>query len=289
MKRTIHRLIGRLVATLNKPGRHADGGNLYLMIDKGGAKRWTFFFRQRGRLREMGLGGLNSVTLAMARELAAECRKALATGADPILKRKRAPNGAPTFGAFADQFIEAKQSGWRSAKHTKQWRTALTQQAAPLRTRPVDQISTEDVLAVLRPLWTKTPETASRLRSRIEQVLDAARAAGHRSGENPARWRGHLNQLLAKRQGVARTHFAAMPYSDVPALVAALRERSSLNMLAFEFLILTAARSGEARGARWDEIDLAAAVWMIPAERMKSGREHRVPLSERSLEILAEA
>jgi integrase len=290
MKRTIHRLNARLVAALNRPGRHADGAGLYLVVDPSGAKRWAFLFRRQGRLREMGLGGLNSVSLAMARERAAESRKMLGSGGDPILKRKASVNAAPTFGAFADQFVETKAPGWRSAKHTQQWRRAITQHAAPLRRRPVDEITTEDVLAVLKPMWTEKPETASRLRARIEQVLDAARAAGHRSGENPARWRGHLDQLLSKRLRIDRGHFAALPYPDVPAFVTALRERPpGPAALALEFLILTAARSGEARAATWDEIDVAAAIWIIPPARMKAGREHRVPLSDRALEVLADA
>ncbi|HEV3045137.1 MAG TPA: integrase arm-type DNA-binding domain-containing protein, partial [Roseiarcus sp.] len=289
MKRTIHRLNARLVAALNKPGRHSDGAGLYLVVDPSGAKRWAFLFRRHGRLREMGLGGLNSVTLAMARERAAETRKTLASGGDPILKRKAAVNAAPSFGGFADQFVETKAPGWRSAKHAQQWRRSITQHASLLRRRRVDEITTEDVLAVLKPMWTEKPETASRLRARIEQVLDAARAAGHRSGENPARWKGHLDQLLSKRLRVDRGHFAAMPYTDLPAFVLALRERPGAAALALEFLILTAARSGETRGATWDEIDLAAAIWIIPPARMKAGREHRVPLSDRALEVLAEA
>jgi integrase len=165
----------------------------------------------------------------------------------------------------------------------------LTKYAAPLRSKPVDAIDTADVLAVLKSIWTATPETAQRLRGRIEQVLDAARAAGYRSGENPARWKGHLDQLLPKRQKLTRGHFAAMPYTDVPAFIARLRQQRGFAALALEFAIHTAARSGEALGARWSEIDLEGRLWTIPKARMKANREHRVPLSQRSAEILSEA
>jgi hypothetical protein len=255
MPRSINRLSARTVSTLAKPGRHSDGGNLYLVVESGGAKRWAFLFRWHGRLREMGLGGLASVPLAKARELAADCRAMLAADRDPIAARKEAPTGAPTFGAFADSFIETKGPGWRDAKHRAQWKMTLTHYAAPLRAKAVDAISTDDVLSVLKPLWNEKPETASRLRGRIENVLDAARAAGHRSGENPARWRGHLALLLPKRRKLTRGHHAALPYKDVPGFVACLRERPAMAALALEFTILTAARSGETLGAKWSEID----------------------------------
>jgi integrase len=237
----------------------------------------------------MGLGGANSISLAKARELAAECRQIRTLGDDPIAARKGASISTPTFGAFADQFLEAKGSGWRNEKHRAQWKMTLGVYAAPMRRKPVDTISTEDVLGVLKPIWTEKPETASRLRGRIEVVLDAARAAGHRTGENPARWKGHLAQLLSKRQKLTRGHHAALPYADVPAFVARLREQSGGAALALEFTILTAARSGEALGARWPEIDLDEKLWTVPAARMKGSREHRVPLSGQALAVLAEA
>ena len=196
MARQVDKLSARTVATLAKPGRHSDGGGLYLVIEPSGSKRWAFLFRQGGRLREMGLGGFGSVPLALAREMAADCRKTIANGGDPIAARKGAGAATPTFGGFADKFIETKGEGWRNAKHRAQWEMTLTVYAGPLRRKTVDAITTEDVLGVLKPLWTAKPETASRLRGRIEAVLDAARAAGHRSGENPARWKGHLAQLL---------------------------------------------------------------------------------------------
>jgi integrase len=284
----LNRLNARLVATLAEPGRHADGGGLYLIVDPSGAKRWAFLFRAGGRRREMGLGGLSSVPLALARELAAEMRKTVALGGDPINGRKTA-TATPTFGEFADRYLEAKNPGWRNAKHRAQWAMTLSKYAAPLRGKRIDAIAAEDVLEVLKPIWMTRSATASQLRGRIEAVLDAARAAGHRSGENPARWKGHLAQLLPKRQKLTRGHHAAMAYDRVPAFARSLRARNGAAALALEFLILTAARSGEAMGARWSEIDTQAKLWIIPKERMKAGREHRVPLSDRALAILAAA
>jgi integrase len=289
MAQRVNKLNARTVATIAKPGRHSEGGGLYLVVEKSGSKRWAFLFRQNSRLREMGLGGLNSVPLAMARQLAADCRKTIARGGDPIAKRNASAHAVPTFGAFADKFLETQGPGWRNEKHRAQWAMTLREYAAPIRRKPVDAIKTEDMLGVLKPIWTAKPETASRLRGRIEQVLDAARAAGHRTGENPARWKEHLQQLLPKRQKLTCGHHAAMPYEKVPAFIDALRDRPSVASLALEFLILTAARSGEALGTTWPEIDLEAKVWVVPSNRMKSHREHRVPLSDRALAVLAEA
>jgi integrase len=289
MARQVNKLSARTVATLTKPGRHSDGGGLYLVVERSGSRRWAFLFRQNGRLREMGLGGLNSVPLATAREVAADCRRTLAGGGDPIAARKGASISTPTFGAFADQFLEAKGPGWRNEKHRAQWKMTLEVYAAPMRRKPIDAITTEDVLGVLKPIWTEKPETASRLRGRIEAVLDAARAAGHRTGENPARWKGHLAQLLSKRQKLTRGHHAALPYAEVPDFVARLHEQTGVATLALEFTILTAARSGEALGARWSEIDYDEKLWTVPAGRMKGSREHRVPLSNTALAVLAKA
>jgi integrase len=288
MGREINRLSARGVAALAKPGRHADGGGLYLAVDKSGAKRWVFLFRRDGRLREMGLGGLTSVPLVKARELGAAARAVLQAGGDPIeAKRIEAPR-VPTFGEAADAFIEAMSPQFRNAKHIDQWKMTLTEYAAPLRAKAVDAIATEDVLKVLQPLWLTKPETASRLRGRIERVLDAAKAKGHRSGENPALWRGHLSNLLPKAKKLSRGHHAAMDYREVPAFVGELRRRQAVSARALEFTILTAARSGETFGATWAEIDLKAAVWTVPGARMKAGREHRVPLSSAALLILGE-
>ena len=187
---------------------------------------------------------------------------------------------------MADQVHEALSLGFRSAKHTAQWKTTLATYAAPLRDKAIDTISTDDVLSLLKPIWTTKAETASRVRGRIEKILDAAKAKGYRQGENPARWRGHLDHLLPKRSKLTRGHHAAMPYDDVAAFIARLRESDGLGALTLEFCILTAARSGEVLGARWSEIDLDKKIWTVPADRMKAGREHRVPLPERAVAIL---
>ncbi len=291
MARQLRKLSSRTVASLTTPGKHGDGGGLYLDIDKDGRRRWIFLAIRDGKRREMGLGGCPAVSLAEARAKADEARKLVAAGVDPIEARRdagKAEAGKPTFGECADKFIEAKSSEWRNDKHRAQWKMTLEKYAAPLRSRPVDEIDTAAVLTVLRPLWQTRSETASRLRGRIESVLDAAKAESHRSGENPARWKGHLDKLLAKRQQLTRGHHAALPYSDVPRFISELRAMNAMTAKALEFAILTAARSGEVLGARWDEIDLGAKVWTVPATRMKAAREHRVPLSGRAIEILDE-
>jgi integrase len=288
--RKVNRLSARAVATLKKPGRHADGGGLYLTVDKSGSKRWTFMFEQAGRQREAGLGGVNSVPLAKAREIAAEFREAIAAGRDPIAERqadRQAQRARKTFWECAVDLHESKRSGWRNAKHAAQWLATLDQHAKSLRDVPVDLVDTTAVLGALQPIWRTVPETATRVRGRIETVLDAAKALGLRSGENPARWRGHLALILPKPTK-APCHHAAMPYGDVPAFLTCLRTRQSVAARALEFLILTAARSGEVLGAKWSEIDADNGVWTIPASRMKAGREHRVPLSSRAAAILAE-
>ena len=271
---------------LGKPGRHADGGGLYLSVGPGEAKRWVFLFRWRGRLKEMGLGSFYAVTLARAREKAFAARAQLADGINPI-ESKRAAAAVPTFGDLADAYVKSKRTEWRNDKHAEQWTATLTKGAAGLRALRVDRIETADILDTLKPLWNEKPETASRLRGRIERVLDAAKAQGFRTGENPARWRGHLDHLLARRQKLTRGHHAALPFAKVPGFVSDLRERKAMAALGLEFLILTAARSGEVRGMTWAEVDTAAKVWTVPGARMKGGREHRVPLSPRALEILA--
>lgn len=289
MATQIAKLGARKAASMTEPGRHSDGGGLYLNVTPSGARSWLFMWKRDGRRREMGLGPLASVPLAKAREKAAACRALVADGLDPIEQAraaKSAERSVPTFGETAQHYIDAKASEWRNAKHHAQWRMTLDVYAAALRDLPVDRISTQDVLAALRPIWLDKPETASRLRGRIEHVLDAAGASGHRRGENPARWRGHLDKLLPKRQKLSRGHHAALPYEQVPAFLARLRARVSIAALALEFAILTAARSREVLEARWSELDLTAGIWTVPAARMKAGRPHRVPLSGRALEIL---
>jgi integrase len=245
-------------------------------------------YRRNDRLREMGLGPLLKVPLAKARELASEARAQLGAGKDPITERRVIPERIPTFGEMADDFIETMRPQFRNAKHVAQWEMTLRHYAKPLRSKAVNAIQTEDVLQVLKPIWNAKSETASRVRGRIERVLDAAKAKGHRTGENPALWRGHLANLLPRRRKLARGHHAAMAYPDVPAFIGRLREREAVAALALEFTILTAARSGETFGARWREVDPDAAVWTIPADRMKAAREHRVPLTPRALAILRE-
>jgi hypothetical protein len=288
MARTVKRLSARAVQTLQEPGRHADGGGLYLSISSDGSRRrWVFLFRWRnpgetgpGRLREMGLGSAATVSLAQARDLAEAARSELRSGRNP-LDARRTKQRVPTFGEMADQVIASLERGWRNEKHRYQWRQTLDGRCRAIRDLPVNAITTDHVLGVLQPIWREIPETASRLRGRIEKVLDAAKARGQREGENPARWRGHLDHLLPPRRRLTRGHHKALPYSEIPALVARLRELGSVSALCLEFLILTAARSGEALGARWQEFDLERGIWTVPSHRVKAGLEHRVPLSPR--------
>jgi Phage integrase central domain/Arm DNA-binding domain len=262
MIRRLNRLSARTVATVKKPGRHADGGGLYLVVDKSGAKRWVFLFRLGGPLKEMGLGGLTRVNLAEARRLAEWCRTTLAKGLNPIEARKAAGR-VPTFGECADEFMASMQGKWRNQTHRGQWVMTLTRYTQEIRSMPVNMVETAVVLKILQPLWQRIPETAARLRSRIEKVLDAAGAKGYRDGENPARWRGHLETLLPPRQKLTRGHYAAMPFAELPSFMARLRAREGLAAQALEFAILTAARSGEVLGARWSEIDLETKVWTV--------------------------
>jgi integrase len=293
MARSINKLSARAAETLSKPGRHSDGGGLYLSISGEGRRRWVFLYRWRGRLREAGLGSASKggVPLKAAREKAAQGRALVKAGVDPIGEWNK-PDAAlaQTFGKAADDFLAAHQGGWRNEKHKAQWTMTLARYCEPIRNMPVDAIDTEAVLSVLQPLWARAPETASRLRGRIETILDAAKARGHigRNEANPARWRGHLDKLLPKRSKLTRGHHSAMPYADVPSFLATLRQRSATAARALEFCILTATRSGEALAARWEEIDLDAKVWMIPPARTKAAREHRVPLSDRAVAILRE-
>ena len=249
MARKINRLNARAVATITKHRRHADGGGLYLSISPNGGRRWVFLYRWHVKPTEIGFGSARDVTLARARELAGQARAKLAAGINPKDAR-RTPEGA-TFGECANRLIEAMRPSWRNAKHAAQWEMTLRDYAAPLRRLPVDKIVTDEVLSVLKPLWNDKPETGSRLRGRIERVLDAAKAQGLRSGENPARWRGHLDQLLPKRQLLTRGHHAAMNYAELPAFMTNLQARQATAALVLEFAILTAARSGEVLGARW--------------------------------------
>ncbi len=285
MAQSVNRLSARAVATITIPGRHADGGNLFLVVDKSGAKRWVFLTHAGGKQREYGLGSVQTVTLAAARELASQYRAMIAQGIDPR-EARNAVVSVPTFSNFTTEWLHENEIQWRNAKHRAQWRMTLDVYAVPLGKMTVDEIGTDDVLGVLKPIWKEKPETASRLRGRIERLLDAAKAKGFRSGENLARWRGHLANLLPARQKLTRGHHAAMPFKDVPAFLIRLQGRGSMASMALQFLILTAARSGEVLGAKWDEIDFDSAVWSLPASRMKAGRAHRVPLSNPALQLL---
>lgn len=289
MARPTNRLTARTIVGCKEPGIYADGAGLYLRVTGTGAKQWTFLYQWNGKRRELGLGGINSVSLARAREKAAEARALVADGIDPYVQ-KRTRRSVPTFGYAADQFIEMRSEAVRSDKSLARYKRILGEKgyAAALREKPVNQIDTEDVLGVLKPLWGSKPETASLARGYIENVLNACKAKGYRSGENPAAWRGHLDHLLPARQKLSRGHHAAMPFTDVPAFVGELRQRYALAALGLELLILTAARSGEVLLAKWGEFDVEARVWTVPAQRMKAGREHRVPLTKRAITILEE-
>lgn len=284
-----NKLTTKAVEKLTKPGIYSDGENLYLRISKNGGKRWVFIYKRpgAGSRTEMGLGSASIVSLAHARQKAEAARQHLAEGRDPRAATAKVAS-VPTFGELARSYFETHCATWRSEKHRQQWISSLETYAKPIWDMQVDVIEKRDVLAVLNPIWLSIPETASRVRNRIECVLDAAAAADHRSGENPARWRGNLSHLLPARPKIATKHHAAMPINEVPAFIQRLRDREAISARCLEFLILTAARAGEALGARWSEIDLDAATWTIPAERMKAGRVHRVPLSDRAVEILRE-
>lgn len=284
MTRVLNKLTDQKCKAEKKPGLHSDGGGLYLNIKPTGAKSWSFVWRRDGKRSEMGLGAYPAVGLARARKLATDYREAIAEGRNPIAEKKR--EAEPIFSECVKQFLESMEGQWRNEKHRAQWRTTLNTHAASLHNIRVSQIDTDAVLAVVEPIWTKLPETASRLRGRIERVLDFAKAKGWRSGENPALWRGHLKNVLPARQKLTRGHHAAMPYVDVPGVVERLWALPGTSARGLEFLILTAARSGEVLEATWNEIDLDGKVWTVPAVRMKAGREHRVPLTPRMVEIL---
>jgi len=284
MTRAIHKLTDRTCKASTRPGMLGDGGGLYLGIKASGSRSWSFIWKSSGKRHELGLGSYPAVTLAKARVLAAEHREAIADGRNPIAERRT--EAVPSFGECAEQFIKSMEPQWRNEKHRAQWRSTLSTYAEPIWSNSVSDIDTDDVLRVLNPIWQKRPETASRLRGRIERVLDFAKVRGWRSGENPALWRGHLKSILPARTKLSRGHHAAMPYVDIPEFVNRLRDLEAISARALEFLILTAGRSGEVREATWNEFDLEAGVWTVPALRMKAGKIHRVPLSPRALEIV---
>lgn len=288
MPRIIDRLSARSVSAIVKPGLHADGAGLYLRVEPSGAKRWAFLFQWRSKRKEMGLGSVTDVGLAEARNTARTARKQVSAGTNPIeeKRRQRLSHGLQTFGELADQLIADLAPGWKSPAHIQQWKTALQAHAAPLRPLHPSQITTDDILAVLKPIWLVTPETASRLRQRIERVLDAAKAKDLRSGENPARWKGHLASLLTSPKALPRGHHAALHYGQMPEFMRALRGVPGISARCLELTILTVLRSTECRLGRGPEFELDAGLWTVPGERMKRKIDHRIPLCARAIEIV---
>ncbi|WP_374690611.1 tyrosine-type recombinase/integrase [Accumulibacter sp.] len=295
MAKTIKKLTSLMVSKASQPGLYGDGAGLYLQVGPTGAKSWLFRFMLKGKSRAMGLGPVHTISMAEARGRAVECRKLLLEGQDPIEARnaanlaKRLQDAqALTFKQCAEQFIETHRAGWRNAKHAAQWENTLRDYAHPtIGDLPVSAIDTRLVMRCLSEVWTRKTETAKRLRGRIEAILDWATTSNYRHGENPARWRGHLENLLPSPGKVAKvTHHPALPYADIATFVSSLRQQKGTGARAVEFAILTAARSGEVRGATWREIDLGQALWEIPAERMKAQKEHRVPLSSAAIDLL---
>lgn len=295
MARLIQKLSPLMVTKLTKPGYHGDGAGLWLQVSPSGSKSWLFRFAKGGRERQMGLGSIRDVTLTEAREFARDCRRHLLAGRDPIEERKGARTAQHlldsrrvTFDQCANGYIAAHRDSWKSSKHAAQWTSTLSTYASPIiGTLPVAEVDTALVVKVLSPIWQCKTETASRLRGRIESILDWASTSQYRQGENPARWRGHLEHLLAKPAKLARVvHHPALPWQHIGTFIADLRKRQGIAARAVEFAILTATRSGEVRGATWEEVE--GNVWTIPSNRMKAGKEHRVPLSSAAMAVLQE-
>jgi integrase len=296
MAQTVGKLTALKVARGLQPGMYADGAGLYLQVTGVGSRSWIYRFWSRGKGREMGLGSLAAVSLSEARIKAGECRRLRQEGIDPIEARKAHREQAVldtaktvTFKEAAATYIASHQAGWRNAKHAAQWTSTLTTYADPfIGALSIQAIDTALVLKVLEPIWKTKPETASRVRGRIEAILDWAKVRGLRQGENPARWRGHLNHLLPPTSKVRRVnHHAALAYAALPDFISQLRAQDGVAARALEFTILTAACTGETIGAVWNEVNLSEKIWTVPAERMKAVREHRVPLSARALAILS--
>lgn len=297
MARGINKLTPLGVSKTTKPGYYGDGGGLWLQVSKTGSKSWAFRFKSpvTSKAREMGLGSLATYSLAEARCRAKEARQAVDAGRDPIAERETkrqetrlAAALAMSFDQCAEAYVAAHRSGWKSPKHAKQWESTLATYAGPVvGSLPVAAIDTPLVLKILEPIWTTKNETASRLRGRIESVLDWATVRGYRIGDNPARWKGHLDTLLAAPAKVQKVeHHAALPHEQIGVFMTDLKSREGIAAMALQFAILTACRSGEVRSASWREIDLETKVWTIPADRMKAGKEHRIPLSDAALAIL---
>ncbi|WP_456267767.1 tyrosine-type recombinase/integrase [Kushneria sp. AK178] len=287
----IHKLSPRKVATAG-PGKHEDGGGLRLVVSEGRAKKWVLRFTLKGKRREMGLGSFPDTGLADARRKAEHYRRLAKDGADPIHARdtEQQETSTPTFTSCAARYIQSHRRSWRNPKHARQWVSTLKTYARPLIGNiPVDKIDTQDIVSILNPIWVSKTETAKRVQGRIENVLDYAAAHKYRYESNPARWRGHLDKLLAKPSRVKTvSHHPAMPYDEVAAFIAELLGYTSISSKALRFLILTATRTSEVLLTEWPEIDLENATWTIPAERMKARREHRVPLSTQAVSLLAD-
>jgi integrase len=300
MGKGVNRLTDKEVRSARKSGTYlADGGGLYLQVTAFGTKNWVFRFTSpaTGKRREMGLGPLITISLAEARGRALSCRKLLLDGIDPINHRDMQREQAvpvvvklPVFDECASKYIAMKRPEWSNPKHAAQWASTLATYASPVIGKlAVDQIETRHVMEILEPIWVTKTESAKRLRGRIESILDWAKVAGYRQGENPARWKGHLDHLLAKPGKVQKVeHHAALPYKQLPAFMRTLGEQDSISARALAFCILTATRTSETLGARWDEIDLVERMWTLPAGRMKANREHRVPLSTTAVALLEE-
>jgi integrase len=301
MPRKLSNALTPLAVKNAKPGRHADGGGLHLLVKESGARSWVYRFMLNGKSRDVGVGaaaGPEAISLADARDAAAALRLKVKAGTDPLEERQRkaaevlaaaqaAKVAGITFKAVAEDYIAANEGSWRNNKHRQQWKNTLATYVYPvIGELPVAEVATAHVLKIIEPIWKDKAETASRVRGRMETILDAAKARGYRQGENPARWRGHIAQILPARSRLTRGHHKAMSYEAIPDFVGKLRKREAVAALALEFSILTAARTGEVIGATWDEVDLGKAIWTIPAARMKAGKEHRVPLSPRAVEIL---
>ncbi len=296
MSRPVHRLSAKTVEKMKDPGYHCDGGGLYLQVSATASKSWIFHYTRHGKSREMGLGSERDVSLAEARTKAADARRQLAGGIDPLAARegheareKLQKAGTITFAECAKKFIAAHKAGWRNGKHVEQWQKTLATYAGPvIGELAVKDIDTALVLRILEPIWSKKPETASRVRGRVERILDYARVRGYRAGENPARWRGHLEQLLPSALNrKIREHLAALPYDELPAFIRDLRAQGGNAARALELLILTAGRTGEIIGCEPErEIDIKKEIWTVPAGRMKAGKEHRVPLSPQAVKVI---
>jgi integrase len=296
MARHINRLSDLKIRALKHGGMFNDGDGLYLKVTEAGSRSWIFRYMQGGKRRDMGLGRYPGVSLAEARQLAKEAYVSIQRGVDPIEDRRAKVSAgrtskAVTFAEAAERYIVAHESGWRNAKHRYQWRqTLIAAHAGPiLGEMDIAAIDANDILRVLEPIWTAKPDTATRTRGRIEAVLDWAKVRGLRDGENPARWKGHLKHLLParnKQNGIQ--HYAALPWREMPEFMVQLRAIDAIGARALEFTILTAARTIETLGAQWSEIDFAASVWQVPGERMKAGKEHRVPLTAEALAILGD-